>query len=126
MLPLLLAGLFAVAAEPTPGPASEAVVDRFIAVLPDTQRLARVDRSADAAELERLSQLNPGREADVRRLLEDQAGCAGAARNGEMNRTLRAVARQLGDEKVLRMIRFYEGGDMPIFGRLVEKGEGNL
>ena len=104
----------------------EALIERFISVLPGADRFDRVDRIPDPDELARLTGLNPGRDAEIRAMLEDHAGCVGAARNAQTKAMLGGVARHLGEEKVGRMIRFYERDEWRVLERLSNIGEANL
>jgi hypothetical protein len=107
-------------------PATDPLVERFLAVLPEANSLRTVDRSADPAELARLVALNPGKDNQVRLILEEHAACSSAANNRLSERLLRNVARDLGPAKLQKMIDFYQGPDIAradlLFGRL-ERGE---
>jgi hypothetical protein len=126
VLPILAALLIAV---PNPAPAeppSEALVDRFMTAIPDADRLEQMDRTADPAELERLSRLNSGKTDEIRPVLEAYAACASPI-NNEIGRSgLRFAAQQLGRAKLEQLIRFYEGEDFRRFAALgsrLEAGE---
>src|SRR5687767_6744501 len=98
---MLLAALLLAATDPAPSepavaPASDALVDRFMAVIPDAASLDRIDRTADPIELDRLHALNPGRLDEIRRVLEEHAGCISPIRNAQTRNMLRSVVRQLG------------------------------
>ena len=111
MLPILAALLLA-ATDPVPAEApSPALVDRFMAAIPDAQRLTQVDRTADPAELARLSRLNPGKAEAIRPVLEAYAACSSPINNAISELGLRFAARQLGRAKLEQLIRFYEGED---------------
>ena len=112
MIPIL-AALLLVATDPAPvGAPSPALVDRFMAALPDAHRLSEVDRTADPAELARLSRLNPGKADAIRPVLEAYAACASPINNAISESGLRFAAQQLGSAKLEQLIRFYEGEDV--------------
>lgn len=103
-------------------PPSPELVERFIAVLPDRQRpLDEVDPAA----LDRLGQLNPGRETDLRPILQAHAGCTAPLIRASTDRMLRFVAARLGSANVEALIRFYQGPDLARFGALAEKADKN-
>ena len=111
MLPILVALLVA-ATEPVPAEApSPALVERFMAAIPDAQRLSQVDGTADPAELARLSRLNPGKAEAIRPVLEAYAACSSPINNAISEAGLRFAAQQLGRAKLEQLIRFYEGED---------------
>lgn len=109
-----------------PAPASEALVERFMAALPEAQRLNRVDRTADRQELDRLGAMNQGRADDIRPILEEFAACASAARNKAIADVLRRAARQLGEEKLGRLIQFYEREDVAALREMMAQGTAAL
>ena len=94
---------------------SPELVERFLAALPDAGRLDRVERSADPAELERLTRLNPGREDDIRPVLEAHAACASPFQNAIARAALRRAAERLERADLERMLQFYHSEDL---GRL--------
>jgi hypothetical protein len=102
---------------PTPAP-SEALVERLLAVLPDRAEIDAVDAEVDPAELSALAALNPGKEAQVRSILEANLACSGEAISAGTLRMLRTVARDLGEAKVKRLVEFYEGPDYAAFAAL--------
>lgn len=105
---------------PAEATASESQIDRFMAVLPDAERLNGTD-AADAEELARLVRLNPGRETDIRPVLDAFAACS-TPHNLAMSREgLRFAARRLGSAKLERLIRFYEGEDFQRFQALMAR-----
>jgi hypothetical protein len=97
---------------------SEALVERFLAVLPDRDEIDALSAEVDPAELSTLAALNPGREAQVRSILEANLACSGAAISAGTLRMLRTVARDLGEAKVQRLVDFYEGPDYAAFAAL--------
>lgn len=106
-------------------PADEASIDRFMAVLPDAETLDD-ERGPDPGEMERLRALNPGREAQVETIMIANAHCRSAIVNRKTEELLRGIARGLGQEKLERMIAFYEGPESAradhLFDR-IENGE---
>lgn len=120
MTPLALAAFALLALQPQAPDAapSEALVERFIAVLPDRAEIDAIDNEVDAAELSALAALNPGKEAQVRSILEANLACSGEAISAGTLRMLRTVARDLGEAKVKRLISFYEGPDYAAFATL--------
>lgn len=129
MKPLLFAiALFALhgpaaAAEPAKGAPSEALVDRFIAAIPDREALTAAEGEIDAGELERLTALNPGKEAQLRKILESNLACTGPAITAGTMRMLRTLARDLGEEKLKKLVGFYEGPDYAAFSALALRME---
>lgn len=103
---------------------SEALVDRFIAVIPDRDQIDSVSTEIDAGELAALVALNPGKEAQIRPILQANLACTGPAISAGSLRMLRTVARNLGEEKLKRLIAFYEGPDYAAFAALAARMEG--
>lgn len=97
---------------------SDALIERFLAVLPDRAEIDAVDIEVDAGELSALTALNPGREAQVRSILEANLACSGKAVSAGSLRMLRTIARDLGEDRLTRLIRFYEGPDFAVFAAL--------
>lgn len=97
---------------------SEALVERFIAVLPDRAEIDAIDTEVDAAELSALVALNPGKEAQLRSILEANLACSGKAISAGSLRMLRTVARDLGEARLKRLVSFYEGPDYAAFAAL--------
>ncbi|HEU0133849.1 MAG TPA: hypothetical protein VFR28_03425, partial [Allosphingosinicella sp.] len=79
----------------------------------------------DAAELERLTALNPGKEAKLRPILQADLDCTGPAVTAVTFRMLRTVARDLGAERLRKLISFYEGPDYAAFEALSKRMEAN-
>jgi hypothetical protein len=123
LLPFLAAFLAATTDPAAAAPASEALIDRFMAVIPDSAGLDRIDRTADPLELDRLAALNPDRIDEIMPVLEAHAACVSPIRNARARSGLRLVARQLGEARLSRLIQFYEGEDFRTVDRLMARGE---
>lgn len=125
---IIAAALFALAqpafAQAPEAAPSEALIDRFIAVLPDRDEISAAGEEIDAAELSRLTALNPGKEAKVRSVLKANLACTGPAITAGSLRMLRTVARNLGRAKVEKLVSFYAGPDYAAFGALSARNEG--
>jgi hypothetical protein len=120
IFPILLGALFVFQTEPA-ALADDALVDRFMAVVP-ADREPR--EGPDAAIVAALEAANPGREAEVRRLMEMEAACV-APIQAELSRTtLREIARSLGDETLGRLVAFYESADFERTRALTEREGG--
>lgn len=129
LLPIVAAALLALHAPPAPAPApeaapSEALIDRFLAVLPDRDQISAVDTEIDAAELTRLVALNPGKEAQIRPILQANLACTAPAISAGSLRMLRTVGRNLGAEKLQKLVSFYEGPDYAAFQAVAARMEG--
>lgn len=127
---LAAAAFLALQAQPLPAQAppaapSEALIDRFIAVIPDREEFEKPPTDIDEAELTRLVALNPGKEAQVRKVLKANLACTGPAVKAGGNRLLRTVAKELGEENLKRLVSFYEGPDYAAFKALAGRMEGN-
>lgn len=122
---LLAALLIALQAQPAsaqaPDAPSAALVERFIAALPDREALAAAGAELDSTELARLSALNPGREAQLRAILRRNAGCTGPVIAAGSLRVFRTIAGNLGEDGVRRLIAFYEGPDYAAFAALAAR-----
>lgn len=118
-LALALAAQTATAQSATP--AGEALIDRFMLVIPGADRIEQADLAPDPVEIERLTGLNPDHGDDVREVLAEFARCSAPARVQLRESGLRMVARQLGDEKLGRLIAFYESEDMARFDALMAR-----
>ncbi|HEX8620411.1 MAG TPA: hypothetical protein VF718_00415 [Allosphingosinicella sp.] len=105
-------------AQPPGAPPSEALVERLIAVLPDAAQLDSGGAEVDPAELGALVALNPGKEAQVRSILEANLACSGEAISAGTRRMLRTVAGDLGEARVKRLVDFYQGPDYAAFEAL--------
>ncbi|HEX8263057.1 MAG TPA: hypothetical protein VF547_09310 [Allosphingosinicella sp.] len=106
------------AARAAKAPASEATIDRFLAVLPDRGEIDSPSAEVDPAELGALAALNPGKEAQVRSVLEGNLACSNEAISAGTRRMLRTVAGDLGEAKVKRLADFYAGPDYAAFEAL--------
>ena len=123
MRPALFAAAAAIclAASPPPassGPATPGVTDllyaEFLAALPHPEDWDP-GTEPDPGSLARLGALNPGREAEVRSILSDQARCLAPALVPATRRMLRAVADRLGPDKVRTLIGFYRSDEFRRF-----------
>ncbi|HYW14705.1 MAG TPA: hypothetical protein VE891_00935 [Allosphingosinicella sp.] len=131
---LAIAALFALQPQPAAAQAApaeavsaapaEALIDRFIAVLPDREEIDKAGGEIDPIELARLATLNPGKEAQVRKVLQANLACTGPAASSASLRMLRTVARNLGDDRLRKLIGFYEGPDYAAFGALARRMAG--
>jgi hypothetical protein len=134
MKPLVIAALLALQAQPAlaqpaAAPAAqaapgEALIDRFIAAIPDRDQIDAVATEIDPGELAALAALNPGKEAQIRSILQANLACTGPAIAAGSLRMLRTIARNLGEEKLKRLIAFYEGPDYAAFAALAARMEG--
>lgn len=109
-------------AQPAPSAASspvdQALLDRFVAALPESREQLAALGEVDSDLLRRFTALNPGRDGDVLPLVQAYARCsAPALRNGTV-RLIEEVGRQLGRERVERLIAFYGGPDFEAFARI--------
>jgi hypothetical protein len=111
-------------AQPAQAAPSEALIDRFMAVLPDRDVLNAVDTEVDPEELAKLVALNPGKEAQVRTVLQANLACNGPAIRAGTVRMLRSVARNLGQDQLQKLVSFYEGPGYPAFNALAARMEG--
>ncbi|HYI39189.1 MAG TPA: hypothetical protein VE053_02600 [Allosphingosinicella sp.] len=111
-------------AQASEAPPDKALVDQFIAVLPDRDALDAGGEEVDSAELSRLVALNPGKEAQLRAILEKNIDCTAPEITAGSLRMLRTVARNLGEARVRRLIGFYEGPDYAAFRALAVRMEG--
>jgi hypothetical protein len=123
---LAAAAFLALQAQPLPAQAppaapSEAMIERFIAVIPDRDEIDKPPTEIDAAELAGLVALNPGKEAQLRSILKANLACTGPAIKAGSYRMLRTVARELGEEKLKRLVSFYEGPDYAAFKTLARR-----
>ena len=125
MRPFALAAAALLALHALPGLAqapdaapSEALVERFLAVLPDRDEIEAVDAEVDPAELSALAALNPSKEAQIRSILEANLACSGEAITAGTLRMLRTIARDLGEARLARLVSFYEGPDYAAFTAL--------
>ena len=103
---------------------SDALIERFIAALPDRDAIGAAGEEIDAIELGRLAALNPGKEAQVREVLKANLACTAPAITAGSLRMLRTVARNLGEARLRKLVSFYEGPDYAAFGALAARIEG--
>lgn len=94
-----------------PAPASDVLVDRFMAVIPDP------GSDPDPDELARLTALDPERSMEIASILQRFSRC----NNMNAANVLRRVVATLGDARLTRLIAFYEGEDFRIFYGLVAR-----
>jgi hypothetical protein len=109
-------------AQPGPAPASDALVETLLSVLPDRAQLGKIG-DPDPAEVEALNALNPGREAQVRTILADFETCIAPAYGEGIRRMIRSAARSLGEAGLKRLIEFYRN-DPAVMGPLFERLRG--
>jgi hypothetical protein len=113
----MLAGL----AAPVP-PAPEALVDRYMAAIPQSRDEVNAGRAAN--EVARLLQANPGGdEAAVRAAVDALEACFSATLNANTDGAIRATVRAMGAEKLNRLIAFYTGPDHAAFAAIVDANE---
>jgi hypothetical protein len=105
-------------AQPAPPAPSDALVERFLAVLPERAEIDAPAAEVDPAELSALVALNPGKEGQVRSILEASLPCSSQAISAGTLRMLRTIARDLGEERLKRLVGFYEGPDYAAFAAL--------
>jgi hypothetical protein len=108
-------------AEPAQAAPSEALVERFLALLPDREEIQARSTEIDPEELSRLAALNPGKEREVRSILETNRACSDEAVTAGTLRMLRTVARDLGEARLKKMVSFYEGPDYAAFAALAAR-----
>lgn len=120
MFPLLTSLAALLSMNQADAPPAPELVERLIAALPEPQR--RLDE-VDPAALDRLVQLNPGREADLRAILQTHVRCTAPLMRASTDRMLHQVATHLGAANVEALIRFYQGPDLARFATLAEKAD---
>jgi hypothetical protein len=119
LVALLAMPVFAEAAPP-----SDALIDRFMAALPQPDPPGAPAPSP--GEVARLETLNPGKSALIRPILDAYEACAAAESRTQAVALVRQVARALGEAKLLRLTEFYEGPNFVAFealGARITKGE---
>lgn len=112
---------FATQAAPAQAPVPEALIDRFVASLPDALLSRTADRTADPAQLARLTELNPGRADEIRPILEVYQTCMTTVVNAATDAAFRDMAQRLGSAKVARLTAFYQGPDFLLFKAMVDR-----
>ena len=120
----MLAGLAAPAAAaqaPVP-PAPEALVDRYMAAIPQSRDEVNAGRAEN--EVARLLRANPGGdEAAVRAAVDALETCFSSTLNANTDGAIRATVRAMGAEKLDRLIAFYIGPDHRAFAAIVDANE---
>ena len=124
---LILAALapfsFQSAEPPVVAPASDALIDRFMAVIPDSNELRNPQWDLDPAQVTRLTELNPDRDADIEAVRHAYRGCTSPTAAAVTLRLFRDTAGGLGDEKLGRLIAFYQSEDFTALRAISERGE---
>lgn len=110
-----------VVAQGSPPPASEALVDRLVSVLPDRPLSWPVESRVDPTLIGILGRLNPGREEEIRTVLTENQICVSRARNAFLVDFIKRALRSLGDDKVRRMIDLFTGPDLARLKLLILK-----
>lgn len=127
MSSIFLAALAAMAfqaAEPQPvAPASDALVDRFLAVIPDADVLRNPQWDLDAAQVTRLGELNPDRSEDIEAVRESYRRCTAPTAARITLQLFRETARSLGEEKLGRLITLYQNSDFTILENIARRNE---
>jgi len=93
---------------------TDSLYAEFLAALPHQEEWDP-GTEPDPGWLARLGALNPGREAEVRAILTDQARCLAPALGPATRRMLRAIADRLGADKVRTLIRLYRSEEFRRF-----------
>jgi hypothetical protein len=125
LLSIAAAALLALQAQAAEAAPSDSLVERFLAVLPDRDEISALSTEIDSGELAGLVALNPGKEAQIRPILQANLACTGPAISAGTLRMLRKVAQGLGEARLQRLVRFYEGPDYAAFRSLAGRMEGN-
>jgi hypothetical protein len=108
-LAFLAAAAFAVSAPSAPllpDPATDALVETLVSILPDRADIEKVS-PPDPDQLAFLTGLNPGRESEAKAVLEDYQRCLAPASTEGVKTMFRKAARSIGPAKTQRMIDFY-------------------
>lgn len=124
LLPALVALSLQTAVSQVVAPASEALVDRFLAVIPDAHVLQNPQWDLDTEQVERLTELNPERGEDIEAVREGYRRCTAPTAATVTLRLFRETARGLGEEKLGRLIAFYQSRDYAILGEIAGRNEG--
>lgn len=116
MIAGLLSILFTI--QPVPALAQDhaARVDKFLASLPPSTRSEGPDAEADAAaktDIERLRAGNPGKDAEIRTIVEARTRCNEQSSNAFVAQSLRVVADALTDAELDKLAALYSGADYP-------------
>ena len=120
MLPLLLAAMI-VQAEAAAAPTEPGLVDRFVAAIPEPMRSGSDGRRDDELEARMLIRTNPTRAAEIRQIADTHAACAAPLLARTTENGLRWVAARLGNERLARIVTFYESGDAAFLGELDDR-----
>ena len=99
-------------------PAGLTMVDRFVAAFPADRRPELAAIGNDQAEIEWLIGLNPTRAAELRAIGDTHSACATPLMARMSENGLRWVAGRLGDERLARIVAYYESGDAAFIDRL--------
>lgn len=124
---ILLVVLAAILGQPVQAqtaPIGDALMDRFIAALPDPRR-GQVP-PADPEEVARLEALNPGQSDAIRAVLDEGQHCLAPEVEAASLRAIRVIAERLGAAKVEQLIQFYQGEDartLRALGDRTDRGE---
>lgn len=125
---LVLAALLSLATPGSGAPqvavAPAALVDRFIAALPREAERTTAD-VLGKQQIAMLEALNPGREAELHKILDRLVACQRPAIHAATIRVVRKLAASLGEERLAKLTLFYEKEQVP-FGRLasaLDRGE---
>lgn len=103
-------------------PAPEALVERYMASLPQTKD--RIAAGRAEYEMSRLMRVNPGaREADLRAAVDAWQACSMPVMFANTDGAIRATVRAMGAAKVTQLISFYSGRDHDVFGAILEAGQ---
>ena len=108
---------------PVVAPASDALVERFMAVIPDSNALRNPQWDIDPAQVTRLTELNPDRAVDIEAVRETYRRCTSPTAAAVTLRLFRDTAGGLGDEKLGRLIAFYQSEDFTKLRGISERGE---
>lgn len=101
-------------------PVDSAQVERLMAALPESATKA-VDAADEASQLARLVALNPGRGDEIKAILDAEYECGAAEDRRAVRAVLRAVAAELGPEKIERLISFYGSPHYPALRALAHR-----
>lgn len=115
----LMAAAFA--AQTNTAPASKANIDAFMAVLPPSQGGHDELDPSEVEAQEKLTKLNPGKEAKVREIMAAHRQCLKPLERDAINYALRKAAGMLGDDKLKLMTEFYRKGEQSALEPLLAK-----
>ena len=124
MLVPLLAAISLSGAEPQiVMPASEATIDAFMASIPPAKP---VEFGLVPYYAKSLEARNPGRESDIQRITASLKLCLESTYQTHLTDTVRSMARQLGDDKLKRLIEFYKSTDADVFDKLAKRNQSSF